>query len=88
MMQPKQEPADPRQLWRVGEHGHLVCRGGEFCVDIDGKNTAEFAKLIMWDVKLPNPQFPLAKNQMWIHAGGGKHRLRNCGATHAVHLVG
>ena len=72
-MQPKRVPADPQQLWRLGTEGHLICQGGGFCVDIDGRNTAEFAAVIMWDVKLPNPQFPPAKNQMWVHAAGGTY---------------
>ena len=42
-------------------------------MDIDGRNTAEFAAVIMWDVKLQNPQFPPAKNQMWVHAAGGTY---------------
>ena len=70
-MQPKRVPADARQMWKLNEHGHLICQAGEFCVDIDGKNAAEFANVIMWDVKLPNPQFPLATNQLWVHAAGG-----------------
>lgn len=74
-MQPKTVPTDARQLWRLGEQGHLICQGGEFCVDIDGQNRQEGAKLIMWDVKLEHPQFPPAKNQMWVHAGGGTHTI-------------
>ncbi len=70
-VQPKRVPADPRQMWKLNEHGHLICQAGEFCVDIDGRNAAEFANLIMWDVKLPHPQYPLATNQLWVHAAGG-----------------
>ena len=59
------------QQWRLTEHGHLQCRAGEFCIDIDGKNADEFAQVIMWDVKLPNPDFPKATNQMWVYSGDG-----------------
>jgi hypothetical protein len=59
------------QQWRLTEHGHLQCRAGEFCIDIDGKNADEFAQVIMWDVKLPSPDFPEATNQMWVYSGDG-----------------
>jgi serine/threonine protein kinase len=70
-MQPRKVPADARQLWKLGEHGHLICQAGNFCVDIDGKNVAEGAKIILWDVKLPHPDYPPAKNQQWVHVAGG-----------------
>jgi hypothetical protein len=73
-MQPKMVPTDARQLWRLGEQGHLICQGGEFCVDIDGQNRQEGAKVIMWDVNLPHPDYPIAKNQLWVHATGGTYK--------------
>ena len=87
-MQSKEEsPANPLQLWRLTEHGHLICQGGQFCVDIDGKNMAEHARVIMWVVKLPNPAFPPAKNQMWVHAGGGTQQQQQHQHQHQPYVA-
>jgi hypothetical protein len=59
------------QQWRLTEHGHLQCQAGGFCIDIDGKNPDEGAKVIMWTMKLPNPAYPEATNQMWVYGGRG-----------------
>ena len=63
-----------RQRWRLTEHGHLQCQAGGFCVDIDGKKECgdtpdQGANVIMWAMKLPNPAYPEATNQMWVYDG-------------------
>ena len=80
-MQPRQEgEASLSQLWRLTpEHGHLQCykspqheQQAFFCVDIDGKDTKEGAKIHLWQTYIPSPQFPEpATNQMWVHSGEG-----------------
>ena len=80
-MQPRQEgEASLSQLWRLTpEHGHLQCykspqheQQAFFCVDIDGKDTKEGAKIHLWQTYIPSAQFPEpATNQMWVHSGEG-----------------
>jgi hypothetical protein len=67
------------QQWRLTEHGHLQCQAGGFCIDIDGKNPDEGAKVIMWTMKLPNPAYPEATNQMWVY--GDRRRTVWCQST-------
>ena len=56
------------QRWRLGEHGHIQTmtgpEGSQCCIDIDGKNPAEGARVHLWNAHMPNPAFPPATQQV------------------------
>ena len=79
-MKPKLEGADARvqvsngivsgmlQRWRMNEHGHIQTMAGpagsQCCIDIDGKNPAEGARVHLWNAHMPNPAYPPATQQV------------------------
>ena len=56
------------QRWRMNEHGHIQTMAGpagsQCCIDIDGKNPAEGARVHLWNAHMPNPAFPPATQQV------------------------
>ena len=56
------------QRWRLGEHGHILMmagsQGSPLCIDIDGKNRSDGARVHLWMAHMPNPDFPLATQQV------------------------
>lgn len=81
------------QRWRLGEHGHIQTmagpEGSQCCIDIDGKNPAEGARVHLWNAHMPNPAFPPATQQVrrplcTAHASlTGAVSARRCGCTQA-----
>ena len=81
-MKPKLEGADARvqvsngivsgmlQRWRMNEHGHIQTMAGpagsQCCIDIDGKNPAEGARVHLWNAHMPNPAYPPATQQVRV----------------------